>query len=108
MPRCEEAKSVTKEDTKLLRYYGTKVVSEINSTNRSNENLAVCTAAVTVGWDCEITDECIIVCIFSPRKRADCSLRAKKAHGGVEPAEHPVDPLNANENSPSRSNPAYK
>ena len=28
--------------------------------------------------------------------RADCELRAKEAHGGVEPAEHSVDPLNAN------------
>lgn len=28
--------------------------------------------------------------------RADCELRAKKAHGGVKPAEYSVDPLNAN------------
>ena len=28
--------------------------------------------------------------------RADCELRAKEAHGGVELAEHSVDPLNAN------------
>ena len=27
--------------------------------------------------------------------KADCPLRAKGAHGGVEPAEQPVDPLNA-------------
>ena len=33
---------------------------------------------------------------LAPAGRADCELRAKEAHGGVEPAEHSVDPLNAN------------
>ena len=33
---------------------------------------------------------------FSPLWRADCSLRAQEAYGGVEPAEHSADPLNAN------------
>ena len=36
MPRGIEAKSVTKKDTKFLRHYGTKVVSEINSIKSSN------------------------------------------------------------------------
>ncbi len=33
---------------------------------------------------------------LAPTGRADCELRAKEAHDGVEPAEHSVDPLNAN------------
>ena len=33
---------------------------------------------------------------LAPAGRADCELRAKEAHGGEEPAEHSVDPLNAN------------
>jgi len=32
---------------------------------------------------------------------ADCELRAKGAHGGVEPAEQPVDPLNASNQATS-------
>ena len=35
-------------------------------------------------------------CPLAPTGRADCELRAKEPHGGVEPAEHSVDPLNAN------------
>ena len=33
---------------------------------------------------------------FSLLGRADCSLSAQEAHGGIEPAEHSVDPLIAN------------
>ena len=33
--------------------------------------------------------------------RADCSLRAQEAHGGVEPTEHSVDPLIANNQAES-------
>ena len=44
MPGGIEAKSVTKEDTKLLRHYGTKVVSEINYENSNNERKPI------VGW----------------------------------------------------------
>ena len=36
MPRGIDAKSVTREDTRLLRHYGTKVVSEINYENSNN------------------------------------------------------------------------
>ena len=39
MQRGEEAESVSGEDTKLLRHYGTKVVSEIAAIYRHSESL---------------------------------------------------------------------
>lgn len=39
-PRCEEAESVSEEDTKLLRHYGTKVVSEIKDVKTIRRNIS--------------------------------------------------------------------
>ena len=113
MQRCIEAKSVTKEDTRLLRHYGTKVVSEINSINRRNEHESI------VGRDCYPDNETAIQLSHSPAWRyptprcgegtvtkdihennynlAVCTaVRTEEAHGGVKPPEHSVDTLNAN------------
>ena len=55
MPRGIEAKSLSKEDTKLLRHYGTKVVSEINFVNNCEEHESI------VGWAYQPNNETVFV-----------------------------------------------
>ena len=40
--RCKEAKSVTREDTRLLRHYGTKILSGIKDDKSETEIAAIC------------------------------------------------------------------
>ena len=73
-----------------------KSVSEINFVNNCEEYESI------VGWAYQPNNEIELLSAAEARKefsllgRADCSLRAEEAHGGVEPAEHSVDPLIAN------------
>ncbi len=80
MPRGLDAKSVT----------------EVILYNSCDEHESI------VGWAYQPNNETENFSIvgtmqgFSLLGRADCSLRTEEAHGGVEPAEHSVDPLIAN------------
>ena len=112
MPRGIDAKSLSKA-ARQLRSEAAKLINFINNCNEriivvgrdcypDNKKLAVCTAVITVGWaylpNSETKNISIIEVMqgFSLLGRADCLLRAEEAHGGVEPTEHSVDPLNAN------------
>ena len=83
-------------DKSVSRWVDKSETEKVIICNSSNVHESI------VGWGCDPNSETESFSVvdamqeFSLLGRADCSLRAQEAHGGVEPAEHSVDPLNAN------------